>query len=77
MSIESFQRLADELLYASFQKKDEKISPLLFATLQCATDPPSTPQKLIAWHRKLKTYLEQLKGYDQKENHGIYVASGN
>lgn len=59
MSIESFQHLADELLYKSFQK-EILLSPLLFSALKCASDPPSTPRKLALWHRKLQGYLEQL-----------------
>lgn len=63
MSVESFQHVADELLYESFQE-DVVLSPLLFAALKCASDPPSTPKKLALWHRKLKRYGEKLNMKD-------------
>ncbi len=66
-SRESLQHLVDELLYASFQKKDETISSLLFATLTCAADPPSTHEKLMVWHRKLRKHLQHLKQYEQED----------
>lgn len=63
-STESLRQLSDELLFVALQKEKAEISPLLFAALTCASDPPSTRQRRVVWYRKLKKYEEKLNTKD-------------